>query len=237
MLTTKDILDYVKNNLATDIAGIEFDDSRILEIVRTVALPQFSVYVPDINELTIDPSDPRYQGDKSNEFKIVDPDGRRIISIEQIIPPLGTYVTTNHPQLGATSYNQSADFVLQAEQSHTHRLLSMYEFSYEIKPPNIIRILPSTAIVGPFTVKYSREHAPDFSSIPLAYAPPFLKMALGSVMIAMGRARTRFGSVSTPFGEIALNGDALVSDGRDLINEAKEELERTTIPFIEIDIG
>jgi len=237
MLSPKDVLDYIKNSLAIDITGIEFDNDRILEIVRTTALPEFTKYVPDYNKLIIEPNDPRYKTEVENEFKIVDPDGRKVIAVEKVYPPLGSYLVTGFGLMGAGGYGNLPNFYVQNEEATASRVHSVYDFSYEYVPPNRIRILPRMSITGPFAVVYSREHAPDFSTIPMMFANEFLKMALGSVMIAMGRARTRFGSVSTPFGEINLNGDTLISDGRDLISEAKEALETATIPLIQVDIG
>ena len=237
MLTPYDVLTYIKTQLAASITGIEFNDEEILNIVRNTALRKFSLYCPDIKNCTIDPSNPVYQTDKPNVFKIIDPDNRKIIRIEKTYPPQSSVLIQGHPIIGAGSYNELPSYALEAERAASLGTMSMFTFYTKFRPPNLVEVYPTTAVMGEFSIDYSREHAPDFSTIDNLFETYFLDLALGYVMQTLGRARTRFGSISTPYGEINLNGDALVSDGKELIDNTIEQLKTAALPYIEVDRG
>ncbi|NPB00693.1 MAG: hypothetical protein GXO10_04900 [Crenarchaeota archaeon] len=234
-MTEQEVLAYIHNSLLTNISGIELSDDQILEHIRTVVLPEFSHYIPDEHgRLVLDTEAEAVQTAHPNEYKLYDPEGRRIISINEVIFPDFDIMFGYNP-IGIFNYESIPNFELETSKARATRLYSLWNFTYDFIPPNILRIMPQ--FQGTCTVLYNREHAPDFSTIPIAYQREFLEYCLGSVMVAIGRARTRFGSVQTSFGEIQLNGSDWMSQGQDILSNLKEKLELIALPSIEIDVG
>jgi len=234
-MTEQEVLRYIHGSLLTNISGIELSDEQILEHIRDVVLPEFSHYLPDENgRLALDTEDEKFQTNHLNEYKLFDPDGRRIYSIIDVIFPDYDIMFGYNP-IGIFSYEEIPGFELETSKARATRLYSLWNFTWDFIQPNILRIMPQFR--GTCTVLYNREHAKDFSTIPIVYQREFLEYCLGSVMIAIGRARTRFGTVQTSFGEIQLNGDNFISQGQDILSNIKEKLDVITLPCIELDVG
>ncbi len=234
-MTEQEVLQYIHNSLGTAITGIELDDEQILEIIRTTALPMFSNYLPDnTGRLVLDTESEAVQTEHPNEYKLFDPENRRIISIIEVVFPDFDVMFGYNP-MGIFSYEEIPEFQLETLRARSTRLFSLWNFTYDFIPPNILRIMPQ--FKGTCTVLYNREHAPDFSTIPLTFRDVFLKLSLGHVMVTLGRIRTRYGSIQTPFGEIQLNGDNLKSDGQELISNAKEQLDLLALPPFAFEVG
>ena len=237
MLTPSQVVSYVKMKLGYPHTPLEYSDDEILNYCRTVTIPEFSKWVPDVKELPLDLSDPSVGTEKPNEFKIVDPDGRPILNVVDVIFDQSNLIMSGFPILGTMGSDEDTilDYNLQTFRGGMARKTSMFNYYYEFIKPNILRITP-TPSKGPILVVYERYHLEDFSTIPPEFTTYFLDLCFADVALWLCRTRSIFRMFNTPFGDIELNIEDLRTEAQDLRSRLLEEL-KTANPSIIVDSG
>ena len=150
MITEADILDYIKENLGFPITTIEKNDTEILDYIKRHVLKEFSKYVPDKDGyVCLDPNDVSIQTDVANRYKILDPDGRNILSVIKVIPSLGTLYAQGFPlSAGIRTYDEVPDFMLDTTiASGGYQYSNMY-ITWNFIHPNLIEIFPKQMLSG-----------------------------------------------------------------------------------------
>jgi len=236
MLDESTVLDYVKTQLVVPYMPLEINDEQIISIVRTTTLITFSRYVPDINEVTVNPSDPTYQTEHSNIYRILDPDGLPIIDVVAIYMDMNGQYIAGHPLYGLLSgdYHSVIEYIEQTNQANTVFMFSQYRVTIEYIKPNLLRVTPNERYK--FLVKYEREHKSDFSTIPNEFKMHFLKLAYADVARYIAKIRSQFREVNTPFGTIELNPDSLIEEANQIYDQVLEEIKLFNPPII-VDRG
>jgi hypothetical protein len=240
MLDDARVLNYIKRNLGFPFMQLEWSDEEILEYVKEETIREWSYYLPDVEKmgLNLQLEANRVPG-RSNEFYLNEPDGREILNVKEIYFDQGNLYALGHPPFGVFSEFEIRDFALRVSQAMTTKMFSSWDYTFEFKHPNIVRISPY-----PFnemqhiTVEYERMQSEDFSEVPNDNQVLFLEMALADVMITLGRIRKKYGggTLRTPFGEIPLDSD-IFDEGKTKKAEIIEKLERLYLPNISIDHG
>ena len=237
MITDAKVLRYVKDNIGFPFHKIEIDDENILSYIKEYTLPEFSHYFPEKRKVSINFNSNQKVPYTQNEFYIFEPEGREILNVVDVIFSSTNYIINGHPPLGAFGMGDIKEWALATEVSTMIKQFSSYDYTWEFKHPNILRISPVISSEAYGLVEYEREQADDFSGIPHDIQLYFLKLALADTMIRIGRIRKRYeGNIRTPFGEIPISAE-IYDEGKDMKREILEKLETLMIPNIVVDFG
>ena len=240
MLNDAKVLNYIKRNLGFPFMHLEWSDEDILEFVKEQTIRDWSYYVPDVKKLPLNVQlDANKVPGRANEFYLNEPEGREILNVIDIYFDTGELYALGHPPFGVFNHFELREWALKVEQSMETKMFSSWDYTFEFRHPNVIRISPY-----PFdqlktvTVEYERMTSCDFSEIPNDLQQWFKKYCLADVMIALGRIRKRYGggNLRTPFGEVPLDSD-IYEEGKELKREVTEVLERLFLPNIRIVHG
>lgn len=237
MLSSSNVLNYVKRNLGFPHLFIELSDVEILEFIQTFTLHEWSHYFPDIETIAINPLvESNKVPSKQNEYYITDPLNLEILGIVDIYWPSSDYIVHGHPIMGAMSMGELANFALNAEISGWVKQFSPFDHTFEFKHPNIVRI-SGMGLNNWFTVEYERVHPTDFSKITNDLQSYFLELALADIMIQISKIRRRYanGNLKTPYGEIPL--EDLGEEGKEKKREIIEKLSVGSLPNITLELG
>jgi hypothetical protein len=223
MLTSENILDYVKGREGVPISYLDISDQEIIKQCQQFVIPYFSRFVPDRDGLAfIDGDDPQYQTGISNEFLFFDPDNRTILNVWRVVQT-GPMLMTGHPQFPPTTYPGVANWCLDVTMAETIETFG-HDIVYEFIVPNRIRIRPTFFTDAQFMVRYERFHSKTFETIPPEWEIDFLDLCLAQVKDLLAGVRS-MSSVTTPFGEVSLNVADLKSEARDIRDSLKEKFE------------
>ena len=241
MLSQTDVLEYIKDNLGWPFMFLELDDDKIIDYFTKHSRKTFSYYHPQKKTMALNTSTESLQvADKANEYYLTEPDGIEILNVVDVYTSSGDLYLFGHPPLGVFSHMELREWALQVEMAMQTKMFSTYDYTYEFKHPNILRIAPVTAAggLGTITVEYERMQPEDLSGIPNDLQKYFKDLALADILIVIGRIRKRYGggNLRTPFGEIPLEAD-VYDEGKELKRETIEMLERLYIPNVRIDHG
>ena len=240
MLTQSKVLHYIKDNLGWPFMHLELEDKKIIEYTTEHSLREFAYYVPQVWKIgmNLDLESNKVPG-LANEFLIHDPQGLEIFNVIDFYSTSGELYLHGHPPLGPMSVGEIPEWALAVETSMMTKMFSSFDYTFEYRHPNIIRISPiPTSTLGIITLEYEREQPHDLSGIPNDLHEYYKKLALADIMIVIGRIRKRYGggSLRTPFGEIPLESDVF-DEGKEMKREVLQELERLYIPNVRIDHG
>jgi len=240
MLSQNTVLTYIKDNLGWPFMQLELTDEKIVEYFTTHTLKEFGYYVPQVWKigLNLDLEANKVPG-VANEWYIFDPQGLEILNVIDFYSTAGDLYIHGHPPLGPMSMGELPDWALSVSNAMTVKMFSSFDYTFEFRHPNIIRISPlPSSTLGIITVEYERQQPTDLSGIPNDLHQYFKKLALGDVMMVIGRIRKKYGggNLRTPFGEIPLDSD-VYEEGKDMKREVLEVLERLYIPNVKIDHG
>lgn len=239
MLNQNRVLNYVKDNLGFPFMYLELEDDKILEYITTYTLREWSYYVPEKKKIPLNVNlDSNKVAGIGNEFYIEDSQGLEILNIVEIYFPEGDNVLFGHPPIGAFTHMGLRDWALAVETSRTTKLFSDYDYTFEFKHPNIVRISPAPNNIGIITVEYERIQNSDLSGIPNEFQTLFCRLALADIQIVIGRIRKRYGggNMRTPWGEIPLDAE-IFDEGKEAKREIMEKLEASLIPNVKLHIG
>lgn len=239
MLNQSEVLEYVKDNLGWPFMFIELEDEKILEYIGKHTRKRYSYYIPQkvmtsINTL----SESNQVPGRANEYYITEPNGLEILNVVDIYTTTGDIYMFGHPPLGVFSMGELKEWALAVEMSMMTKLFSSFDYTFEFKHPNILRISPFTSAIGWVAVEYERMQPEDLSGVPNDLQEEYKDLALADIMMVIGRIRKRYGggNLRTPFGEIPLDSD-IYEEGKELRREVLEKLERLFIPNVRIDHG
>jgi len=237
MLTPSQVVSYVKKKLGYPHTPIEYSDDEILDYCRTVTIPEFSKWVPDTKEYVVDLGSPEVQTEKPNEYKLIDPDGRPILNVVDVVFDQSALITSGFPVIGTLGADEDTvlQYHLQTFRGGMALKTSMFNYYHEFVKPNILRITP-TPPARPVLVVYERYHLEDFSTIPPEFATYFLDLCFADVALWLCRTRSIFRTFNTPFGDIELNVEDLRSEAQELRSRLLEELKAAN-PSIIVDSG
>lgn len=240
MLSQSEVLEYIKDNLGWPFMHLELEDKKIIDYTTKHSLKEFTYYVPQVWKigLNLNLAQNRVPG-LANEFYIHDPQGIEILNVIDFYSTSGDLYLLGHPPLGPMSMGELPGWALAVSDSMTVKMFSSFDYTFEFRHPNIIRISPlPTGTLGIITVEYERQQPDDLSGIPNDLSEYYKKLALADILIVIGRIRKRYGggSLRTPFGEIPLESD-IFDEGKEMKREVIEVLERLYIPNVRIDHG
>ena len=193
MLNQSRLLQYIKTNLAFPFQLIEYTDTQILEYVTTFTLREFSYYMPDKVTIgyNLGLAANKVPG-KGNEYYIQDEQGLEILNVANIYFSTGNLMMFGHPPLGPMSFGEVRSWVLDVEVAGLVKGFSNWEYTFEFKHPNIVRISPAPNSEGMVAIEYERVHPPDLSKIPNDLQMMFSDLCLADIMILLGRLRKRY---------------------------------------------
>ncbi len=239
MLNQTEVLEYVKDNLGWPFMFIELEDEKILEYTTKHTRKRYSYYIPQkvmtsVNTL----AESNKVAGKSNEYYITEPNGLEILNVVDIYTTSGDLYMFGHPPLGVFSMGELKEWALSVHNSMMVKMFSSFDYTFEFKHPNVLRISPVTSALGWVAIEYERMQPEDLSGVPNDLQQEYKDLALADIMMVIGRIRKRYGggNLRTPFGEIPLDSD-IYEEGKELRREVIEKLERTFIPNIRIDHG
>jgi hypothetical protein len=240
MLNTNTVLTYIKDNLAFPFMHLELDDDKIVEYFTTHTVQEFSYYIPQRwkTSLNTDLDSNKVPG-VANEFYITDPQGLEILNVIDFYTTKGELYLHGHPPLGPLSMGELPEWALSVHNAMTVKMFSSFDYTFEFRHPNIIRISPiNSSTLGIITVEYERQQPPDLSGIPNDLHKYFKQLALADILMVIGRIRKRYGggNLRTPFGEIPLEADVF-DEGKEIKREVIDKLETLFIPNVRIDHG
>jgi len=241
MLNQNEVLEYIKDNLGWPFMFLELEDNKIIDYFTKHSRKTFSYYIPQKKTLGLNTSSTSLKvPGKANEFYINEPNGLEILNVVDMYTSASDLYLFGHPPLGVFSHFDLREWALQTEMAMATKMFSTYDYTFEFKHPNIIRISPynASAGLGIVTIEYERMQPEDLSGIPNDLQKYFKDLALADILIVIGRIRKRYGggNLRTPFGEIPLEAD-IYEEGKELKREVIEVLERLYIPNVRIDHG
>jgi len=241
MLNQNEVLEYIKDNLGWPFMFLELEDDKIIDYFTKHSRKTFSYYHPQKKTMPLNTSTTSYKVlGKANEWYLNEPDGIEILNVVDVYTSAGDLYLLGHPPLGVFSHGELREWALQVEMAGQTKMFSTYDYTYEFKHPNILRISPynASAGLGVVTVEYERMQPEDLSGIPNDLSKYFKDLALADILIVIGRIRKRYGggNLRTPFGEIPLEAD-VYEEGKELKRETIDVLERLFVPNVKIDHG
>jgi len=238
MLNMNSVLQYIKANLGFPFELVELSDQQIVEYIQENVLKEFSHYVPQKWKIPLNLTlEINKVPQVANEWYIHDPDGLEIYSVIEIYFSGSELYLFGHPPYGPLSPGEVANWALDVETAMTTKTFSSFDYTFEFRHPNILRISPNPTGVRVVTVEYEREQPKDLSGVPNDLQHYLKELALSEIMILVGQIRKRYGgNLRTPFGEIPISSE-IYEQGRELKNSIIETLERTALPNVVFDRG
>lgn len=241
MLNQNRVLNYIKQNLAFPFQFIELDDNQILEYIKTYSLREFSYYIPNIATTGLNLQLPtNLVPGKVNEYYVTDELGLEILNIKNIYFSQSNFVFHGHPPLGPLSLGELVPWALSVEVAGWVKTFSNWNYTFEFKSPNMVRISPTPVSEQWVTVEYERIHPDSFGTIPNDLQMFFMEFCLADIQILVGRLRQKYGSgggIKTPFGDIPLNADETMNEGKEKKRELIDKLNAGLIPNCVISFG
>lgn len=240
MLNSSRVLQYIKENLAFPFQKLEYTDEQIMEHVTKFSLKEFSYYIPDVETigLNLQLASNLVPG-KANEYYFQDPLNLEILNVKNIFFSLGNYLIFGHPPMGAMSLSELPQWALSVETAGWVKQFSSWDYTFEFKHPNIVRISPAPTTEQWVAVEYERIHPPDFSKIPNEFQILFCDFALADIMIILGRIRAKYaegGALRSPFGDITLSTN-IFEEGKEKKRELIDKLTAGAIPNVVVVFG
>ena len=240
MLSVNDVLDFVKSNLGFPFMHLELEDADIIDYIQKNTVKEYSYYVPQVTKV---PLNTNLESAKvpgiGNEYYIWEPQGLEILNIVEIYMSASDLYFHGHPPIGPMSMGEIGEWALSVSNSMMVKMFSTYDYTFEFKHPNVVRISPaSTTNLGTVIIEYERQQPPDLSGIPNDLQSYFKDLALADIMIVLGRIRKRYGNgnLKSPFGDIPLESE-IFDEGKELKSKTIEVLERLYVPNVRLDHG
>lgn len=236
MLTWSFVVERVKDELGLPFQPLEFTDAQVIDYLKRNALKKFEKYFPAVRRITLDTTVSEvHVPNRNSEYYIIDPDNRQILDVQAFLPTQSEDLILGHPWLGVFNYDSIPDYVLQVHKAMTTKLFSIYDYTTEFLPPNILCVRPQFR--GTAVVQYEAALDSELTDIVPQIEDYFIDLCLAMMMKRIGRIRQKYQNISTPFGEIQLNADQLYSEGEQKLNELIEQFERGSLPNVIFDRG
>jgi hypothetical protein len=240
VLTVEQIVSYIKRTLGTPFVSIELVDSIIETIVIEDVLPIFTQYVPDSNRIIIDKSkkDQRVDPKIKNLYWVRDPDEREVLCVVDVTETHGALIASNYPIiLPIGSYESLPEMVLNIHKAEYAMKYSTSDLTWKQEQNlNQVWIYGNDSLSNYYSVRYTRTHAEDLSTVPYEYIQSFRDLSLAQVQIVLGNIRQKYGTLNTPLGDIQINTE-IGAKGTELFNATVEKLLKTQPTFTSFSIG
>lgn len=214
MLTTADIVDYIKRSISF-LPYIDISDEDILDHVKRFALREFSKYSRLKQRTIIDTNNDWFKTPENHIFKFYDKKQRNILNISGV--SLTTIYGDPQPIFSGETIASTIDWLMAKTLQNTVKTILDYEY-WEYIPHNKIRInrfMQAGQYVG---IDYECSHL--ITEIPDQYETIFLE--LSSAYCKEWVANMRIDTISTPFGEINVNSSELRAEAKTTIDDFKE---------------
>lgn len=241
MLNQNKVLNYIKSNLAFPFQFIELDDNAILDYVTTNTIREYSHYFPDVTTIGYNLAYPANTvPGKANEYYIQDMQGLEIIDIKAVYFQQGQLMLFGHPPLGPLSLGELPSWTLAVETAGWIKTYSNWNYTFEFKHPNIMRVSPVPTSESFCAIEYERMHHPSFATITNDLSFMFMELCLADIMILIGRLRSKYsegGGLATPFGNVPLQGGQLYDEGKEKKRELIEKFTTGSLPNISWHFG
>jgi len=240
MLNSSRVLQYIKQNLSFPFQKLEYTDEMIMDYVTKFSLKEFSYYIPDVETigLNLQLASNRVPG-KSNEFYFSDAMNLEILNVKNIYFDMGSLLIFGHPPLGPMTMSELPQWALNVETSMWVKQYSSWDYTFEFKHPNIVRISPNPTTQQWVALEYERIHPTDFSKIPNEFQVLFCDFALADIMIVLGRIRAKYaegGALRSPFGDITLSTN-IFDEGKEKKRDLIDKLTAGAIPNVIVVFG
>lgn len=237
MLNWSFIINRIKDELSLPSQPLEKTDDELRDYLQRNALRKFEKYFPDKNIITLDTNDIKVQViGKQSTFYLFDPEDREILNVVQMDTQVGDLMVLGHNIWGAWSYDDIPQIALANANARNTKPYSMFNYTTEFLPPNMVRILPK--FEGTCAIEYERSHDPELSTIEPSLKDYFVDLCLGMAEMWIGKLRQKYSSYNTPFGEIQVNGDVIYNEGKELYDKTIDKLDSGSIGLnIRMDVG
>jgi len=219
-------LEYIKLNLGASINNIEFTDEKIIEILETQVLPEYSRYD------SLQRYYQMYETDIETRFPVNIYEFKnfpyKILYIDQVINKPTVMDQSQFYSLQQTS-GDITDMLLTAnyyQMSNDYVAINTWKFL----PPNRIEVISGSNNYGQskdFIAKVNCVHK-DPSTINPDIFHLFKDLALANILIFIGRIRTKFQSFNTPQTQLDLLAGDLLQEGNQLKQDILGKLEELT---------
>jgi len=218
------ILSAIHVELGSAVMSLELNDQKIIELIQSQVLPEFSAYSGlhkwyKMEESNIISSDPvlRYQF-TDFPYKIME-----VISKVDKMNDIGYSQEFEH-------IHGSMDIVDSLTRSNYRDMAEMVRGNntWRFIGPDIIEVTKAAMsyMTDDFIVEVEVVHD-DPTTIATDMYDLFKDLAIAYIMNAIGKIRKKFNNFNTPFGEIRMNSEELISDAKEMRREALESLRKT----------
>ena len=238
MLNQSRVLHYIKAELGFPFHLIEYTDEQILEYITTYTIREFSYYIPDTVSIAynVQLAANKVPG-KANEFYIQDDQGLEILNVSNIFFSQSNLLLAGHPPLGPMNFGEIRSWILDVEMAGMLKQYSNWNFTFEFKHPNIVRISPNPTSEEWIVIEYERMHPPDLSKVPNDLQMIFCQLATADIMILLGRIRKKYeGNLKTPFGDIPISAE-VGDEGKEKKTAILEKLQGGIMTNIVFSVG
>ena len=239
MISDQKILQYIKMQGGLNDGIIEIQSEDLLSYFKIFTLSEFSRYIPDVQEFSINTKTQQKVGNKKNSIYIQLPleyAERELLNISEVRSSSNVYALFGHDITGLHSFEGLQSSILNNIQQNMQYKNSTFNFTYQFKHPNILTLNPFQSDEKLY-IKQEITHSQDFSSIPLDYEFIFLDLQLQDQKIMIGRKRKKYENMETPFGQIQINTEILdegMNSKREILDELKTQSNMVNI-FIDVD--
>jgi len=222
LINWNNTIEYIKMQLGADVNLLEIDEYKMLDIIKTVTMPEFCQYYNYIDRISY-PSEQliRIDSEYKPRYQIVNYD-RQIYEIKEVYFPSNAVVSH-------TAFN-SADATAAASSGYSRSITEsmMPVRSWQFFRPDIIELTIPLGFSEPdyFVVEVGAEFKNPKEIEPSMYSA-FKKLAAADVIDYVISLRSKFEQLTTPQGTINLNISRLEQKSMNLRNEAMQKLENT----------
>jgi hypothetical protein len=223
------LIDHIKGELGADVLPLEIDDERIVNIIKTQVIPNFSIYdgIDTYLELAPVTEEDLVRVSKNALFKITG----NTSPIVKVIEMLNTDAFQSDLDLIdiEVSATNMVDMLIDQNYQDMKDLFRATD-SWEFIPPKYMRIIRPYGDAefnnqDLLIAKVRLEITNLFEISPTMYEM-FKDMATAEIMGRIGKIRSKYEDIQTPFGSIRMNGQMLVQESREMKMKIDQDLTR-----------
>jgi len=222
LINWNNTISFIKMQLGADVNQLEVDEYKIVDIIKTITMPEFCQYFNFIDRISY-PSDLIVQID--NDYRLryqIQNYDRQIYKIKSL------YLPTNWT-VAYSVYNPQ-DSIAAAVSGYSYGLAeSMTPVrTFKFFRPNIIELDIPIGFGAPenFVIEIGAEFLNPNEIEPSMYSQ-FKKLAAADVIDYIISLRTKFQQLTTPQGTINMDLSRLEQKAERLRSEAMQKLENT----------
>lgn len=218
-------------NFGWPSVNVEITDKQLLEVIKN-AVMYLNIYAPRRRE---------YETTLNQKQTVYLMPVDRITSIIDVFVSLDYYIALGIPvevlmkEMAAMNMSRNpqaaVSYITNMASFKFARQIMGLEFSYEMDPPNKIRINPAPYMSTKARFVFMAHHASDLGSLNTYETEWLVRFCIARVSKFIGRIRSKYTGVVLPIGSIDGDGSALISEAREDEANLIEELKgRRKIP-------